>query len=108
MIRHCPYNMLDNKAVALNNLGNHTGPVLYYNEALAIDPKDPFALTNKAAILDRLGNQTTTGNLTTSQATNEITSGNAITSTVKGPNPNATAAAENRSNTNTTTTGQLD
>jgi hypothetical protein len=31
---------------------------------LAIDPKNTFALTNKAAILDRLGNHTTTGNAT--------------------------------------------
>jgi tetratricopeptide (TPR) repeat protein len=47
-----------NKAVALNNLGNYTGAILYYNKTLAIDPKNTFALTNKAAILDRLGNNT--------------------------------------------------
>jgi hypothetical protein len=32
---------------------------------LAIDPNNTFALTNKAAILDRLGNHTTTENATT-------------------------------------------
>jgi tetratricopeptide (TPR) repeat protein len=49
---------LDNKAAAINNLGNYTGAGLYYNKALAIDRKDTFALTNKAAILHMLGNNT--------------------------------------------------
>ncbi|MFZ0220508.1 MAG: hypothetical protein WB988_07500 [Candidatus Nitrosopolaris sp.] len=31
---------------------------------MAIDPKNTFALTNKAVILDRLGNRTTTKNAT--------------------------------------------
>jgi len=49
---------LDN--IALNNLGNYTGSgsILYYNKALAIDPKDTFALTNKDVILHMLGNNT--------------------------------------------------
>jgi hypothetical protein len=38
---------------------NHTGSILYYNKALAIDPKNTFALTNKHAILHMLGNNST-------------------------------------------------
>jgi hypothetical protein len=34
----------------------------YHDKALVIDPKNTFALTNKDAILDRLGNNTTLGN----------------------------------------------
>jgi hypothetical protein len=43
----------------LNTLGNYSGAITYYDKALAIDPKNTFALTNKAAILDILRNNTT-------------------------------------------------
>jgi hypothetical protein len=46
------FGALNNKAAALNNLENYSGVILYYNKAMAIDPKDTFAITNKAAILD--------------------------------------------------------
>jgi len=36
--------------------------IAYHDKALAIDPKNTFALANKDAILDRLGNNTTPGN----------------------------------------------
>jgi tetratricopeptide (TPR) repeat protein len=39
--------------IVLDNLGNHTAAIEYYDKALAIDPK---SLTDKAVALDRLGN----------------------------------------------------
>ena len=44
------------KAETLAGLGNYTGAIVYYDKALAIDPRDKFALTNKGAALDGLGN----------------------------------------------------
>ncbi len=61
------FNTLYWKGVSLDKLGNYTGAVLYYNKALAIDPKNTFALTNKDAILHMLGNNTTPGNATNIQ-----------------------------------------
>jgi uncharacterized membrane protein (UPF0127 family) len=51
-------NALTNKAAALDDLGNHTGAILYYDKAFAIQPNDTYALDNKAAALDDLGNHT--------------------------------------------------
>ena len=36
--------LLYNKGVVLDNLGNHTGAIVYYDKALAIDPHDVSAL----------------------------------------------------------------
>jgi hypothetical protein len=58
---------LNKKGVELElvaSLGNDTGAVEFYNKTLAVDPKNTFAITNKAAILDRLGNHTTVENAT--------------------------------------------
>jgi lipoprotein NlpI len=44
---------LNNKGVALNNLGNYTGAIEFYNKTLAIDPKNTFALTNCSTYTDR-------------------------------------------------------
>jgi S1-C subfamily serine protease len=49
---------LDNKGAALENLGNNTGAIEYYDKALAINPKDETALDNKGAALENLGNNT--------------------------------------------------
>jgi tetratricopeptide (TPR) repeat protein len=40
----------DNKAAALNNLGNYTGAIEFYDKSLAIDPKNTYGLTNKLII----------------------------------------------------------
>jgi hypothetical protein len=44
--------------------GNATQKQKQADENLMVDPKNTFVLTNKAAILDRLGNHTTTENTT--------------------------------------------
>lgn len=44
-----------NKALALDNLGNHTEAIKYYDKGLAIDPNNVRALTYKANALDELG-----------------------------------------------------
>jgi tetratricopeptide (TPR) repeat protein len=49
---------LNNKGLALDNLGNYTEAILYYDKALAIQSNDTYALDNKAAALDNLGNYT--------------------------------------------------
>ncbi|MGC2573353.1 MAG: tetratricopeptide repeat protein [Candidatus Nitrosopolaris sp.] len=49
---------LDNKGGALQNLGNNTGAILYYDKALAINPYYDLALNNKGVALDNLGNHT--------------------------------------------------
>jgi tetratricopeptide (TPR) repeat protein len=49
---------LTNKGHALDNLGNHTGAILYYDKALAIDPKYEDALYYKGDALNSLGNYT--------------------------------------------------
>jgi tetratricopeptide (TPR) repeat protein/uncharacterized protein YjbI with pentapeptide repeats len=51
-------NALANKGGALDNLGDHTQAIQYYDKALAIDPNDKYALVNKGAALDYLGNYT--------------------------------------------------
>jgi tetratricopeptide (TPR) repeat protein len=40
------------------NLGNYTGAILYYDKALAVDPKDDYTLGNKGLALDETGNYT--------------------------------------------------
>ena len=52
---------LTNKGISLYNLGNYTGAIKYYDKALAIQPNNTCALTNKDALLDRLRNYTTPG-----------------------------------------------
>jgi tetratricopeptide (TPR) repeat protein len=49
---------LFNKGVALDNLGNHTGAIKYFDKALAMDPKDIATLTSKGNALNELGNHT--------------------------------------------------
>jgi tetratricopeptide (TPR) repeat protein len=44
------------KGEVLFDLGNYTGAILYYDKALAIDPKYVDALNNKGFALDNLGN----------------------------------------------------
>ena len=51
-------NVLIEKGVALDNLGNYTGAIQYYDKALAIDPKDVNALDNKGVSLGSLRNYT--------------------------------------------------
>ncbi|MGC1927807.1 MAG: tetratricopeptide repeat protein [Candidatus Nitrosopolaris sp.] len=46
---------LNNKAVALANLGKYNESLIYSTKALAIDPNDTHALINKAASLVNLG-----------------------------------------------------
>ncbi|MGA9153144.1 MAG: tetratricopeptide repeat protein, partial [Candidatus Nitrosopolaris sp.] len=45
-----------NKGLALSDLGNYTGAIVYYDKALAINPHDVNALTHKGIALDNLGN----------------------------------------------------
>ena len=47
-----------NKGLALSDLGNYTGAIVYYDKALAINPHDVNALTHKGIALDNLGNHT--------------------------------------------------
>jgi tetratricopeptide (TPR) repeat protein len=42
--------------VALNYLGNYTGAIEFYDKALAIYPKNKYALSNKGWALAGLGN----------------------------------------------------
>lgn len=49
---------LYNKALDLDNLGNHTEALTYLDKVLAIDPKDKDALYHKGVVLDKLGNHT--------------------------------------------------
>ena len=49
---------LNNKGLALDGLGNHTGAIEYYDKALAIDPKNVLALNYKGLALSELGNYT--------------------------------------------------
>lgn len=41
------------KGNALGSLGNYTGAILYYDKALAIDPKDVYALDGKEVALNK-------------------------------------------------------
>ncbi len=50
--------ILVNKGLALDNLVNYTGAIVYYDKALAIDPHYINALTNKGVTLGKLGNYT--------------------------------------------------
>jgi len=51
-------NALVDKGAFLNDLGNHTGAIQYYDKALAVDPKYVNALDNKGVALDGLANYT--------------------------------------------------
>jgi tetratricopeptide (TPR) repeat protein len=51
---------LFNKGLTLDNLGNYTGALQYYDKALAINPNDANALINKALALKYLGNASQT------------------------------------------------
>jgi tetratricopeptide (TPR) repeat protein len=42
---------LSSKDMALDNLGNYTGAIEYYDKAPATDPKDEAALNNKGVAL---------------------------------------------------------
>ena len=42
----------------LNNLGNYTGAIEFYDKALAIQPNDTYTLNSKGAALSNLGNHT--------------------------------------------------
>ena len=44
------------KALALDNLGNYSEAIQYYDKVLAINPKYTNALYNKGVALDNLGN----------------------------------------------------
>ena len=44
--------------MALDNLGNYTGAIEYYDKVLGIDPNDVDALDNKEVALDNLGQST--------------------------------------------------
>jgi len=50
-------NAVTDKGLSLDNLGNHTGAIEYYDKALAmgIDPHDIFALTSKGLALGGIG-----------------------------------------------------
>lgn len=43
---------------SLDNLGNTTGAIRYFNKVLAINPHNVNALGNKGAVLNDLGNDT--------------------------------------------------
>src|SRR5690349_8502843 len=49
---------LVNNATSLYDLGNYTQAMHYYDKALAIDPKDKYALDGKGIALRREGNYT--------------------------------------------------
>ncbi len=46
------------KANFLDKIGNYNLAIIYYDKALAIDPKNVDALTGKGNVLSHLGNQT--------------------------------------------------
>ncbi len=46
---------LNNKAAALDKLGQYQESIPYYDKALSIEPNNIYALNNKAAALDKLG-----------------------------------------------------
>jgi len=52
------YTALNNKGAALDNLGNYTGAILYYDKALTVNPKYEDALYNMGYDLAALGNCT--------------------------------------------------
>ena len=47
---------LSNKGIALDDLGNYNGAILYYDKALAINPGEADVLYNKGNALYDLGN----------------------------------------------------
>ena len=46
------------KGLGLDDAGNYTGAISYYDKALAINPNYINALDNKGVALDKLGNHT--------------------------------------------------
>jgi tetratricopeptide (TPR) repeat protein len=44
------------KSIALDNLGNHSQAIPYFDQALSLDPKNSYALTRKGIALDNLSN----------------------------------------------------
>ena len=50
--------ILNNKAAALNNLGQYNESLIYSTKPLAIAPNNVDALTNKGIALEHLGNYT--------------------------------------------------
>jgi tetratricopeptide (TPR) repeat protein len=42
------------KGLALDNLGNYTGAIKYYDKALDIDPNDKLILDNKHLVQENL------------------------------------------------------
>ena len=46
---------MNNKAVALDNIGRNNESLVYSTKALAIDPNNIHALINKARALDNIG-----------------------------------------------------
>jgi tetratricopeptide (TPR) repeat protein len=47
--------LIDFRGIGLNNLGNYTGAIQYFDKAPAIDPKDENALYNKGNSFHDLG-----------------------------------------------------
>jgi Flp pilus assembly protein TadD len=45
---------LNGKGAALDNLGNHTGAIEYYDKILAIDPHNVRVLYNKGVALTKV------------------------------------------------------
>ena len=52
------FKALVNKGLALDDLGNHTGALQYFDKALAIQPNDIHALYDKGVALGNLRNYT--------------------------------------------------
>jgi tetratricopeptide (TPR) repeat protein len=46
---------LDDKGLVLDNLGNHTGALQYFDRAIAANPKDSNSFYNKALSLQKMG-----------------------------------------------------
>jgi tetratricopeptide (TPR) repeat protein len=49
---------LANKGIALDELGNHAGAIVYFDKALTVNPHNVGALSGKGASLDNLANHT--------------------------------------------------
>jgi tetratricopeptide (TPR) repeat protein len=50
-------NALNNKGNSLYSFGNYTEDILYYDKALALDPKNVAALHNKGNAVDKAKTQ---------------------------------------------------
>ena len=46
---------LNNKGLALDDLGNYTGAVKYYDKALAIDPNDTYYIIHRVSLINNKG-----------------------------------------------------